>query len=118
MGNCDANCGSINCGSNCGRGCECNDIIKKEHKSEGQKVNNDNESKINILNCKICVYKYTDVNYPIILVDCGHSMCGSCASLLTKCPFCNKQIINSAVKNYALIEAIVELNINNSLLNN
>jgi len=64
--------------------------------------------KKNKMNCKICFEQYNKNKHkPVILMQCGHSICITCLNELTTflCPICREQIITSK-PNYDLIDLL------------
>ncbi len=60
------------------------------------------------MNCKICFEQYNKNKHkPVILMQCGHSVCITCLNELTTflCPICREQIITSK-PNYDLIDLL------------
>jgi len=56
--------------------------------------------------CKICLLNFDfDLKKPMILNNCGHSICQECTRSMTeqKCPFC-RQYFDCTLKNYGLLE--------------
>ncbi len=69
--------------------------------------------KKNKMNCKICFEQYNKNKHkPVILMQCGHSVCITCLNELTTflCPICREQIITSK-PNYDLIYFLFNTNI-------
>ena len=53
--------------------------------------------------CIICFEKYNDSNRkPLVLIPCGHTICGECLESIDKCPTCRENI-ERTVENWDLI---------------
>lgn len=52
------------------------------------------EEMIEVITCPICyLVMSAPVRTPMLLVDCGHSICSECLKHLKKCPICSKKIL-------------------------
>ena len=65
---------------------------------------------IKALECMICfeVYK-VEVNNPMVLNHCGHTICSSCIGHVFKCPQCRKNFYQMSSKENKTVSMLLEL---------
>lgn len=82
------------------------EVYDNSKEPEQIQINNANEDLEKSLKCNICQVYMTG---PIYICIMGHSMCGSCRQVITRCPYCKVNM--SASRNYTLEEIAAKIRI-------
>lgn len=59
------------------------------------------------LECGICVMRYSDINHPMLIIPCQHTICKRCVSKVIACPFCRSAIESKLINKNIMRESNV-----------